>query len=150
MRLPEIVKGIQAILGQKGYEPGTADGIVGLATRAAIMAYEHDHGLPISGEPTDALLRHVKGEAGAIAPGQGARQRAPRSPSAERVIRSVQQSLAQLGYFSAKIDGRSSEDTQRAIREFEMDAGLVPTGRVSAPLVTKLTRSAGGSKAVQR
>lgn len=150
LRLPEIVKAIQTILGQKGYEPGTPDGVVGIVTRAAIMAYEHDSGLPISGEPSEPLLRHMQGLPVSHAGSGGSRQRSLRSPSAEHVVRSVQQSLAQLGYFASKIDGRSSEDTVRAIREYEMDAGLTPSGRISAPLLLKLTRATGGAKAVQR
>lgn len=150
MRMPEVVKGIQDSLGRKGYEPGSADGVVGLVTRAAIMAYEHDNGLPISGEPSEPLLRHMQGLANAISAQGGVRARPLRSPSAEHVIRSVQQSLAQLGYFSTKIDGRSSDETVRAIREYEMDQGLTPTGRISAPLLLKLGRTAGGAKAAQR
>lgn len=150
IRLPEIVKAIQAILGQKGYEPGTPDGVVGIVTRAAIMAYEHDNGLPISGEPSEPLLRHMQGLPVSHAGSSNGRQRPLRSPSAEHVVRSVQQSLAQLGYFASKIDGRSSEDTVRAIREYEMDAGMTPTGRISAPLLLRLSRATGGAKAVQR
>ncbi len=146
MRMPEVVKEIQNVLNQKGYQPGTPDGVVGLVTRAAIMAYEHDHGLPLTGEPSESLLRHMQGGPSAHV-SAGSRQRQSRSPNAEHVIRSVQQSLSQLGYFSAKIDGRSGDDTVRAIKEYEMDAGLVPSGRVSAPLLLKLARSTSTPKA---
>lgn len=150
MRMPDIVKGVQKLLGQKGYEPGAPDGVVGLGTRAAIMAYEHDNGLPVSGEPSEPLLRHMQGVPAAVAATQASRQRPVRSPSAEHVVRSVQQSLAQLGYFSGKIDGRSSDETVRAIREFEMDQSMMPTGRVSAQLMNKLARATGSPKAAQR
>ncbi len=150
MRMPEIVKGVQRLLGQKGYEPGALDGIVGLGTRAAIMAYEHDNGLPVSGEPSEPLLRHLQGVPPAVAATPHSRQRPLRSPGAEHVVRSVQQSLAQLGYFSGKIDGRSTDETLRAIREFEMDQGMMPTGRISAQLITKLGRVNGSAKAAQR
>ena len=36
------------------------------------------------------------------------------------------------------IDGHPSEETAKAIRDFEMDKGLVPRGRVSAELMTRL------------
>ena len=153
MRMPEIVKGIQQKLVQKGYEPGTPDGVTGVVTRAAIMAYEHDHGLQITGEPSDVLLQHMQAASGAKgASGQsaahagGAKNRPPRSGNAEQITRTVQQSLAQLGYFAGKIDGRAGDDTVRSIREYEMDAGLTPSGRVSAPLLIKLARSSSGQK----
>ena len=149
MRMPEIVKGIQQKLVQKGFEPGTPDGVTGVVTRAAIMAYEHDHGLPVTGEPSELLLQHMQG-AGAAKPANGqaslAKRRPPRSGNAEQITRTVQQSLAQLGYFAGKIDGRTGDDTVRAIREYEMDAGLTPSGRVSAPLLIKLARSSTTQK----
>lgn len=149
LRLPDIVRGIQSGLGQKGYEPGTPDGVVGLVTRAAIMAYEHDSGLPLTGEPSEPLLRHINGIPSSLGTTAN-RHRPARAPSAEHVIRSVQQSLSQLGYFAAKIDGRGNEETTRAIREYEMDSGLVPTGRVSAPLLVKLARSIGAPRQAAR
>ena len=149
MRMPDVVKAIQQKLGQRGYEPGTPDGVTGVVTRAAIMAYEHDHGLALTGEPSDILLHHLQSGTGAK-PGGTPKARQPRSGNAEQVIRTVQQSLAQLGYFAGKIDGRPGDDTVRSIREYEMDAGLVPTGRVSAPLLMKLARSTSGPKAASR
>lgn len=149
MRMPEIVKSIQQKLVQRGYEPGTPDGVTGVVTRAAIMAYEHDNNLAVTGEPSEPLLQHM--QAGPTAkPVAYQRPNKQRSASAEQIIRTVQQSLAQLGYFAGKIDGRAGDDTVRSIREYEMDAGLVPTGRVSAPLLLKLARSASGAKAVIR
>ena len=149
MRMPEIVKGIQQQLVQKGYEPGTPDGVTGVVTRAAIMAYEHDHGLQLTGEPSETLLGHMQGNAAAKS-GGASKHRPPRSGNAEQITRTVQQSLAQLGYFAGKIDGRAGDDTVRSIREYEMDAGLTPSGRISAPLLIKLARSSSGPKAQGR
>ena len=149
MRMPDVVKAIQQKLGQRGYEPGTPDGVTGVVTRAAIMAYEHDYGLPLTGEPSENLLHHLQSASGGKPVG-APKSRQPRSGNAEQIIRTVQQSLAQLGYFGGKIDGRPGDDTVRSIREYEMDAGLVPTGRVSAPLLMKLARSTSGPKAASR
>ncbi len=147
MRMPEIVKGIQQKLVQRGYEPGTPDGVTGVVTRAAIMAYEHDHGLAVTGEPSEVLLQHMQGPGAAKqVNSQAAKSRPQRSGNAEQITRTVQQSLAQLGYFAGKIDGRAGDDTVRSIREYEMDAGLTPSGRVSAPLLIKLARSSTTQK----
>jgi peptidoglycan hydrolase-like protein with peptidoglycan-binding domain len=48
------------------------------------------------------------------------------------VIRTVQQRLAALGYRIGRVDGWLGEDTVKAIRDFEMDKGLVPKGRICA------------------
>ena len=45
---PETIRAIQRELQARGYEAGAADGVPRLVTRAAIMAYEHDNGLPLS------------------------------------------------------------------------------------------------------
>jgi peptidoglycan hydrolase-like protein with peptidoglycan-binding domain len=135
------VRSVQAELTRRGYEPGSADGVAGLVTRAAVMAYEHDQGLPLTAEPSPEVLAHLRH--GTSAPGAaiGLQPGAPQPAShAEQVIRSVQQVLAQLGYLAAAPDGFVSEQTIRAIREFEMDSGLVPTGRISGPLVARLTK----------
>ena len=62
------------------------------------------------------------------------------------MIRTVQQGLAALGYLVGRVDGRLGEDTVKAIRDFEMDKGLVPKGRISAELVAHLNEAAIGAK----
>jgi peptidoglycan hydrolase-like protein with peptidoglycan-binding domain len=135
------VREIQSELARRGYEPGAADGEPGLVTRAAVLAYEHDQGLPLTAVPSPEVLAHLR--YGTSAPGAAigldGTAKAP-AGQAEAVIRSVQQSLRTLGYLGFEADGRMSDDTIRAIREFEMDMGLVPSGRISAPLVARLAR----------
>jgi len=139
----ETVRAIQRELKLRGYGPVAGDGAMGLATRAAIMAFEYDQGLALSGEASEPLLRRIllgaaaDGPGGASGPGAGK----VRSAQAEQVIRGVQQSLAALGYQPGRADGRLGEDTVKAIRDFEMDRGLVPRGRVSAELVTRLSEA---------
>lgn len=139
----EVVKAVQQALAERGYEPGIADGVVGLATRAAIMAYEDDHSLPVTAEPSDQLLAHMR-KGAALQPAPRA-AKAGRTPEAQQIVRSVQQSLATLGYFAGTSDGVLGDDTIKAIREYEVDNGLVPTGRVSAPLLQKIARTMNAS-----
>ena len=125
-----------------GPSPATASW--GSATRAAIMAFEHDHGMALSGEASERLLKRILLGAAdpAGADSSGRRAAKVRSGHAEQVIRAVQQWLAALGYQPGRIDGRPGEDTVKAIRDFEMDKGLVPRGRVSAELVARLSEAA--------
>lgn len=45
-----------------GYDVGPTNGVVGPDTRAAIRAFEHDQGLPETGEPSEALMRRTEEE----------------------------------------------------------------------------------------
>src|SRR5512134_2041558 len=56
---PETIRAIQRELQARGYESGAADGVPGIVTRAAIMAYEHDNGMPVLGAADVALLKAV-------------------------------------------------------------------------------------------
>jgi peptidoglycan hydrolase-like protein with peptidoglycan-binding domain len=137
----ELILAIQRELKQKGYETGTQDGLAGLVTRAAIMAYEWDNGLAITAEPSQALLQQILLGASAGLPGSKSGQTP--GPAAEQVIRTVQQSLSVLGYGPLTVDGKLGADTVRAIRKFEQRQALRESGRISGELVAKLARLAG-------
>jgi len=138
---PDTIRAIQRELALRGYEPGPADGMAGLATRAAVMAFERDQGLAETADLDELLLQRLllgvpAGERSAV------RTPLPHG-NAERVVRLVQETLSALGYAPGAPDGRFQEDTERAIREFELDNGLKPTGRISGALVTRLAKRTG-------
>lgn len=137
----ETVRAIQRELKLRGYGPVPVNGTMGLATRAAIMAFEHDHGMALSAEASGGLLKRIV--LGAAEPADGSRSVADRGVSARapEVIRSVQQWLAALGYQPGETDGRLGAETVKAIQEFEVDKGMVPRGRVSAELVARLNEA---------
>ena len=153
--LPEVVASIQRELQVRGYEPGVPDGVAGTVTRAAIMAWEHDHGLTPTGEPTEAVMKAiVLGVSKATSAQISAQwQTLPKDKRqrSEQLVRTVQQSLSSLGYNPGKVTGRTNEDTVRAIREFETDQNMAQSGRVSGPLVSRLGRlTAAGRSPVTR
>lgn len=139
----DVTRAIQRELKERGYETGVADGQPGLMTRAAIMAYEHDRNLNLTGEPTPQLLKQILLNTNPVAAASRSPANQEQSVHATQVIRTVQQSLVTLGYLPGKVDGRMGDDTVRAIREFELDQGLHETGRVSGQLVARLSRLAG-------
>lgn len=142
----EVIRGIQRELNTRGYGTSQPDGVAGLMTRAAIMAYEYDYGLPLTAEPTqDVLSRIVLGTAGPAAHLKSQPQ--VKTGEAESVVRSVKQYLSGLGYAPGKIDGRLSEDLIRAMRDFELDQKMPETGRISGQLVTRLMRLQGQGQA---
>ncbi len=59
-QVPEqLVKAVQRELGQRGYDAGTPDGLLRDQTRNAISSFEKDHGLTVTGAPSDELLRQI-------------------------------------------------------------------------------------------
>jgi peptidoglycan hydrolase-like protein with peptidoglycan-binding domain len=138
----ETIRAIQRELKLRGYGPVAGDGVIGLTTRAAIMAFEHDHAMALSGEASERLLKRILLGATDAASADSLGAGKVRSSHAEQLIRSVQQWLAALGYQPGRIDGRPGEETVKAIRDFEVDKGLVPRGRVSAELVVRLSEAA--------
>lgn len=143
---PDVILRVQKELLGRGYGPVVANGIIGPLSRAAIMAYEHDNALPITGEATEVLLLRMRD--GATANRQsGPDARKIRSPEAEQVVRTVQHSLTTLGYEPGRIDGRIGDETERAIRAFEAAQGMAQTGRVSAELFSLLARAMGARSA---
>jgi peptidoglycan hydrolase-like protein with peptidoglycan-binding domain len=142
---PETVSAIQRELAARDYGLGAPDGLASPATRAAIMAWEHDNGLQLTGEPTAAVLKAIilgvdAASAGQIADELKAMPR-EREPRTRHLIRTVQQSLADIGYVLGPPSGEMTEDTVRAIREFEVEQALPLTGRISAPLMARLARA---------
>ncbi len=141
----EIVRGIQRELTTRGYGTGQPDGLPGLVTRAAIMAYEYDYGLPLTAEPSQELLsRIVLGTAGPAATFKNLPQL--KSTEAETVVKQVKQFLTGAGYAPGKADGKLSDDVIRAIRDFELDQKMPETGRISGQLVSRLIKMQGQGK----
>ncbi|QDY70884.1 lytic murein transglycosylase [Qingshengfaniella alkalisoli] len=54
-------KSLQSRLTANGFDTGGADGVVGPDTRAAISGYQQRNGLPVTGEPSRALLTRLGG-----------------------------------------------------------------------------------------
>ena len=54
------VRRIQSALVERGYDPGPIDGRSGPRTRAAIAAYQRDHGLLVDSTPTPELAKHLE------------------------------------------------------------------------------------------
>lgn len=138
----DLTRAIQRELKAKGYETGAVDGVAGLVTRGAIMAYENDAGLPLTAQPRQALLQHIVLGSADIAPPDRGRPAAP-GPEAEDVIRAVQRAFRQLGYMTTVPSGQLNDDTRRAIRKFETERNLRETGRISGELLARLATLAG-------
>jgi peptidoglycan hydrolase-like protein with peptidoglycan-binding domain len=149
----DLTRAVQRELQVLGYDSGSVDGVAGLTTRAAIMAFEWDHGLALSGEPKQDVLQSLLagGSQGSGVAGAGALQ--PIGAGAKDVIKIVQQHLKFLGLSKLKPSGSLDEGTRGAIRRFEAREGLQQTGRISGRMVgrlIKLVADKGTSKSTKR
>lgn len=135
---PDItVIAVERELRQRGYLDGieATEGRKEL-TRAAIFAFEYDHGLPLTATASPELLE-------ALILG---RPRAPGSSTkiearaADLLVRNVQTALMRHGFPVGGIDGQIGPRTRAAIKAFERRENMLPTGRPSAQFLAALMR----------
>lgn len=119
-------------LQSRGYlAPGTGRPS-GIATSAAILAFEDDHNLSLTATPNNRVLKALVFAQTAAG---GKRQAAPETEIARKLIGEVQRALTHLGYRRGDITNQLDGATRKAIRKFERARGLQVSGRVSAPLI---------------
>jgi peptidoglycan hydrolase-like protein with peptidoglycan-binding domain len=56
-----LLRNIQSGLVKLGYDAGSPDGRMGPRTRAAIVRYQQDNQLPVTGAPSPELWSHISG-----------------------------------------------------------------------------------------
>jgi peptidoglycan hydrolase-like protein with peptidoglycan-binding domain len=130
-----LIDGVQRELRSRGYlgRNETGDNVV--LTRAAILAFEFDHNLPLTAKPSEAVMKALiftQTNAGYL------QHIAPETDEARRLIEQVQRALAHLGYAKPVYSAQLDQQTREAIKAFERARGLQPSGRVSAPLIDSL------------
>ena len=57
--MKKAVRNIQLILNKNGYDAGSADGVMGAKTKAAIAAFQKDNGMEATGEVDEKLVRKL-------------------------------------------------------------------------------------------
>src|SRR5215813_9185628 len=148
----QLVTAVQRELAARGYGAGPATGKLSDETRKAIAAFEKDHGLRVTGAPSDELLRHILlGEAarpgsstGSVGSASSVPQAKPGpTPSDASTVKQVQQILADLGYDPGAVDGTMGEETERAVSAFQRDRKIAQNGRITPELLREIKRVTG-------
>jgi len=139
----KTVEAIQRKLSENGYEPGSVDGVQGHMTRAAIMAYQNDNALSITGIASDQLLRTII--LGASLDDEAANNSSPVPDETKALVKAVQLTLQKLGYDPGPPDGLWGASTRKAIEGFERGRKLSIKGRISGRLLKDLMQANGGS-----
>jgi peptidoglycan hydrolase-like protein with peptidoglycan-binding domain len=162
-----VLRAVQRELAARGFDVGPMDGKPSEKTRVAISDYQKAQGLPVTGVATDELLRHILLGASlqtGVATGSvtkiasaAAKPKAPTVDGAkskqataegaksklDATVKSVQQTLADLGYAPGPVDGAVGEATTRAISTFQRDRKMAVTGRITPELLRELKRVTG-------
>ncbi len=130
-----VLSAVRRELEAHGYlNPSKRSDHLGVQTTAAILAFEFDHNLSLSAQPSERLLKTLL-----FAPAKKSTTHlVPETDEARQLIKEVQRALANLGYGPSKVTEELDRATQHAIRKFERARGLQASGRVSAPLIESL------------
>lgn len=129
---------LQKSLAGAGYYQGTVDGVYGPTTVDAVEALQRSHGLPVTGtvdKATDAAL-----QSDLQAKGGAAAQEALAATAA------VQQTLKLAGYWTGPVDGQWSAALTEALKSFQTDLGVKPTGTVDAATIAAVERAIATAK----
>ena len=121
---------LQTDLKAAGYFQGPVDGVYGPETVQAVEDLQADAELPVTGL-VDRATRAALGEALA---------QEGQSAAANELVEatSVQTLLKLAGYWPGAIDGTWTPELERALKEFQRDLGLEPTGTVDAATLAAL------------
>ena len=106
--------------------------------RPVMTAAQVAEGQQLSRELAARIESGRIGSAASPIPGEAAR---PSAPSPDTVLE-AQKHLAALGYAPGPLDGRPGQRTAAAVRRFQRDFGLTPTGRISEELLALLEAAA--------
>ena len=140
----QLLKAVQRELTALGYVVGRADGEMDATTRDAISAYQKSQDLPVTGLPSDDLLRRILlGDSIADSDSTGALGASDRVAEQDGTVKSVQQVLAELGYSPGPVDGAMGGATARAIKAFQHDRRIAETGRITPELLAELKEVTG-------
>jgi peptidoglycan hydrolase-like protein with peptidoglycan-binding domain len=131
----EVIRAIQRELAFRNYAVGRRDGRLDTATRLAILNYQYDAGLRLTGRPSEAVLKDIL-----FGPFQGAAsdRRIAQFEADSALVARVQRVLSRLGFGNLAENGRLGAETRAAVREFAAFRDLPRDGRLSPRLLLEL------------
>lgn len=118
---------LQKSLRDAGYYDGEVDGVYGPTTVDAVEALQEAHGLPSTGTVDNATAAAL--EADLAAKGGAIAEQEVATTSA------VQQTLKLAGFWDGPVDGEWTPALTEALKEFQTELGVKPTGTVDAATV---------------
>jgi zinc D-Ala-D-Ala carboxypeptidase len=125
------VKQLQQRLKDLGYYNGEVDGQYGQGSKAAVMAFQAQHGLEadgVAGEQTLAVLYSEAAQYFVPTPTPTATPVTLSSGSTGEQVKALQTRLQQLGFYSGALDGDYGKGTRAAVRLFQEQHDLDADG----------------------
>ncbi|MGO9484773.1 MAG: peptidoglycan-binding domain-containing protein [Rhodomicrobium sp.] len=132
-----LVTALQRELGRRGYADQLQAQANGL--RLAVLAYEFDNSMPLTGEPTEALLKQILFDINQAPRGAFA----DRAEANQRLVLEIQKALLGHGFFRGALSGRMDIWTSEAVKDFERHQGLTLTGRLTEATLLELVSFSG-------
>lgn len=138
---PAHVAQIQHVLADRGFYRGSIDGVWGEATAAAANQYRTSLGLETSTGVDIALLQALNQQRTEV-PKRASTMAAeatgvPLYAGAD-TLRAMQRELSAEGHDAGAIDGQWGENTREALRAFQRERELEPTGTLTLPTLAAL------------
>jgi len=124
---------LQESLALAGHYAGEVDGVYGPATVEAVQSLQEAHGLPATGTVDKATAAAL--ESDLAAQGGAAEQQSIASTAA------VQQTLTLAGYWTGPVDGEWTPALTEALKAFQTELDVKPTGTVDAATIAALQRA---------
>jgi peptidoglycan hydrolase-like protein with peptidoglycan-binding domain len=129
----DYTAGLQQALADAGYYEGDVDGVYGPETVAAVQALQKANGLPQTGAMDKFTSAALQAE---LAAEGGAQAQADLASTA-----ALQQTLSLAGYWDGPIDGQWTDELTDALKAFQSDLGVEPTGEVDAETVAAFEKA---------
>jgi len=147
------VRRLQQKLKDLGYLSGSADGSFGVATQAAVIAFQKNNNLTADGKAGTATQSKLYSGTARKATGNAAKIQESsdgsttstsgrdtsdiastgyvtlEAGSESEQVKTLQKRLKELGYYNGSIDGRYGEETQAAVMAFQLRNNLTVDGK---------------------
>ena len=161
------VRKLQQKLKDLGYLAGTVDGKFGVATEAAVIAFQKNNNLTADGKAGSATLSKLYSGSANRAGGSAAKINDNKNASGRDTsniastgyitleigsrgdsVRRLQQKLRDLGYYTGSVDGSFGEGTEAAVMAFQLQNRLTVDGK-AGPATQRVLYGTGGSTPVK-
>jgi len=131
---PPAVQAVQDHLRTAGAYSGSADGVWGPDSAAALQRFQAGHQLQVTGQLNQATASALGLDPTALLGTQQAAVVAPLPPPEglrQSSVRSIQSQLRRLGFYNGSVDGVWGSSTQSSVEQFQQNRGLQPNGQLN-------------------